>query len=513
MMTVPGKGVVAAGHEVTAAAAAEILHDGGNAFDAVLAGLFAACVPETVLASIGGGGFLMAYDAADDRTLLYDFFVDTPLCKRSTPEIDFRVVEVDFGPATQDFHVGVGATATPGFIPGVLAVHKDLCRLPMTRIVEPAARVAREGVVMNDFQSYLFSIIPHILADDPAAAAIHAPGGKLLQSGDVYRNPAFADTLEALAHEGADLFVNGDIGQEIVRLARDEGGHLAKEDLQAYRVRRRAPLAWNHNGNDIFLNPAPAASGPLIAFGLGLLEGLGSASAAAPDVLDMAEVMKATVEARSQYDDRLERLADRDLIAAQLERLARIPAGGRAYRGTTHISVVDGAGNAAAATVSNGEGNGRMLGRHGFMLNNMLGEEDLNPNGFHRWPPGQRMSTMMAPTIIRESDGALTALGSGGSNRIRTAVLQVACNLLDRGMTLDEAVAAPRLHIEKCGKLSFEDQMVPEARAALLSAFPDAHPWPEPNMFFGGVHSARRARDGTFTGAGDARRAGVARVV
>ena len=167
-----------------------------------------------------------------------------------------------------------------------------------------------------------------------------------------------------------------------------------------------------------------------------------------------------------------------------------------AYRGTTHISVIDRDGNAAAASLSNGEGNGSIVGNFGFMLNNMLGEEDLAPGGLGAWREGVRLSSMMAPTIILQPDGTVIALGTGGSNRIRTAILQVAVNLLDHGMSLEEAVTAPRLHLEKCGTLSFEPGL-PEGAQAIFRALEDkAHAWPEANLFFGGVHAARRFGDG-----------------
>ena len=510
------KGIVAAGHPVTADAAAEILSDGGNAFDAVLAGLLASLTPETVLASLGGGGYLMAYDSATGQTALYDFFVDTPIIKRPVEEIDFNSVHVDFGPASQEFHVGAGATATPGFVPGIYAVHADLCRLPMTRIVEPAVCAAREGVTITPFQAYLFSIIAPILTLEETSAALHAPQGHVLAAGERFRNPALADTLERLAREGADLFIRGDIGQAMLQQSAESGGHLSLEDLEGYCVKKRLPLRWMHRGHDVFLNPAPAAGGPLIAFGLGLLELLAgthppsTAMAGAPSVVDLVRVMTETNEARRLKGARLADLTGRDAITAHF---AALNGRAEANRGTTHVSVIDSLGNGAAATVSNGEGNGRMVGGYGFMLNNMLGEEDLNPDGFGAWQPGQRMSSMMCPTIIRAPDRTLTALGSGGSNRIRTAILQVVCNLIDRGMTLDEAVNAPRIHVEKCGTVSYEDDFGFKATSQLLSAFPDAHSWPERNMFFGGVHSVRRHPDGGWEGTGDTRRGGVSALV
>ena len=163
--------------------------------------------------------------------------------------------------------------------------------------------------------------------------------------------------------------------------------------------------------------------------------------------------------------------------------------------------------------MSNGEGNGFIVGSFGFMLNNMLGEEDLAPEGLGRWCEGVRLSSMMAPTIITERDGSVTALGTGGSNRIRTAILQVAVNLLDRGMRLEDAVEAPRLHVEKCGTLSFEPGFSEGEQSALLAAAPEAQAWPQQNLFFGGVHSARRRPDGSVEGAGDPRRRGQAIVV
>ncbi len=501
-------GVVAAGHEVTAQAAAEMLADGGNAFDAVLAGLLAACVPEVVLASIGGGGFLMAQVAGRREPLLYDFFAQTPRVKRPEGETDFHAIHADFGPARQEFHIGLGSTATPGFVQGLFAIHDDLCRLPIGRIAEPAIRVAREGVTMSAFHAYLFTVIAPILTASDGTRALFAPNGKLLEAGDTFRNPDFGETLDGLAHEGVRLFTEGEIARAMVDQSRTLGGHLTLEDLKRYRVERRAPLAWDYRGAEVLLNPGPAASGALIAFGLGLIEQ--RLPGAAPSPLDLAQAMADVNGARAAWGETLSEIADGVLIAQELARAARHRP---AQRGTTHISVIDAAGNAAAATITNGESNGHVVPGLGFMLNNMLGEEDLNPQGFHLWQPDMRLSSMMAPTLLRSLDGAVTAMGSGGSNRIRSALLQVAVNLIDHGLPLDEAVTAARLHVERDNVVSFEDRFPEAEREALLAAYPEATVWPEPNMFFGGVHTARRTARGGLEGAGDPRRGGVAMVV
>jgi gamma-glutamyltranspeptidase/glutathione hydrolase len=503
-----GNGVVAAGHELTANAAAEILQDGGNAFDACLAGLAMSFVAEAVFASPGGGGFLMARRAGSDAVTLFDFFAETPRRRRPSSEIDFYPIHADFGPAKQEFHIGLGSSATPGMVPGLFAMHEALCRLPMKRLVEPAVRAARHGFPLSAFQAYLLTVIAPILKASDGVARIFAPAGKLLAAGETFRNPDLAETIEWLAEDGARLFLDGDVGQAMVR-QQQSGGYLTHDDLAAYRVALRNPVLWRHGGATVALNPPPAASGALIAFGLAYLEALADEERPL-DALALKECMQATNEVRGLHGDGLvEKLAG-GRLARDMRAAARHPA---AYRGTTHVSVIDGDGNAAAASVSNGEGNGSIVGNFGFMLNNMLGEEDLSPDGLGTWRPATRLSSMMAPTIILKPDGTVMALGSGGSNRIRTAILQVAVALLDHGMSLEDAVTAPRLHLEKCGTLSFEPGLPEEAQAAFLALRDKAHAWPAPNLFFGGVHTARRFGNGGVEGMGDPRRDGVAIVV
>lgn len=498
-----GSGIVAAGHAVTADSAVSMLRAGGNAFDAALAGVMAACVAEPALASLGGGGFLMGYDAATDRTVAYDFFPDTPRRKRATAELDFHSVHADFGPATQEFHIGAGAAALPAVVPGLFAIHANLCLLPIEALIGPAVHAARAGVEVTPFQHYLFTVISPILTASAGARALFAPDGNVLAAGALYLNPALADTFEAIAAEGPQLFSTG-AGADAVLAQMTLGGHLTTADLADYRVAARKPLRIAYRDTEISLNPPPSAGGTLIAFGLAMLERLGGA----PDIATLARIMAATNDARAMQRDALDGLLDRAHVELQVD---AIRSGPLVARGTTHLSTIDAEGNAAALTLSNGEGNGLMVGGFGFMLNNMLGEEDLSPDGFHAWPEGVRLSSMMSPTLIRRGDGSMTALGSGGSNRIRTAILQVAVNLIDRGMTLADAVDSARLHVEKSGRLSFEDLFLQDARAELLRFDLHAHAWPERNLFFGGVHAVTRKADGTFEGAGDPRRRGVVR--
>jgi gamma-glutamyltranspeptidase/glutathione hydrolase len=501
------KGVVAAGHELTAKAAEEILEDGGNAFDACVAGLYMTFVAEAVFASPGGGGFLMARRAGADRVTLLDFFAETP--KRRCPErdIDFYPIQADFGPVKQEFHIGLGSSATPGIVPGLFAMHAEFCRLPMQRLAEPAIRAARQGFPLSDFQAYLFTVIAPILTASPGVAEIFAPGGKLMQAGATFRNEDLAECLAWLAEDGARLFIDGDVGQTVIAQARERGGYLAEDDLKSYRLERRDPILWRHHGSTVALNPPPAASGALVAFGLAYIEALRNRGGII-DELVLMEAMEATNAARAAHGEKLADILAIGGLKAAMQHAARHP---KSHSGTTHVSVIDADGNAAAASVSNGEGNGHIVGRFGFMLNNMLGEEDLMPDGLGHWRENLRLSSMMAPTIILGPDGSVTALGTGGSNRIRTAILQVVVNLLDLGVSIEDAVEAPRLHVEKCGAVSFE---LGVGRAEqILEVRPDAKLWPERNLYFGGVHAARRLAKGRLEGAGDPRRRGHAIVL
>ncbi len=491
MSFTPGRyGAIAAGHEVTAAAAAEILQDGGNAFDAAIAALWTTCVVEPVLASLGGGGFLMARPAAGS-VVLHDFFVDTPRRKRPVDDIEFAEIVADFGTATQAFHIGAGAAAAPGFIPGLFEVHDCHGRLPMRRLVEPAVRAAG-GVAVNAFQAFLFQVVSPILTWTEEARSLFAPAGELLREGDSYRNPALGDVLEVIGREGARFASEGELAAAMLAGTVD-GGHLTQEDLHGYAAARREPVRRSIGSWQIALNPPPSMGGALIAAMLSARD-----RQTRPDVLAIAQSI-----------DRIDRMwRQNPTDPSRFLDEPAVPAGAVASRGTTHVSVVDADGNTASTTVSNGEGNGRIVAGCGFMLNNMLGEEDVNPGGFNSWDCGLRLASMMSPTIAASQNGDLIALGSGGSNRIRTAVLQVLINRLDRGLSLEDSIAAPRIHLEK-GHLDFEDFFAGDEREVLAAAFPDHRAWADLNLYYGGAHGVERRRDGVFAGAGDPRRAGV----
>ncbi|MCB1491420.1 MAG: gamma-glutamyltransferase, partial [Rhodobiaceae bacterium] len=478
---------VAAGHALTVDAALEALKDGGSAVDAAIAGLWTACVCEPVLASPGGGGFMTVGVGA--RTDCLDFFVETPN-ERPSGRIDAHGIEADFGNATQAFTIGAGTSAVPGMVPGLFAAHARYGRLPMKALVAYAASAARDGVRLTAYQAYLISVVSPILTATKGAKALFAgPDGEgTLGEGALFHNSDLADALEEIAGEGEASVHDGEIARLMLR-AQEDGGVLTAAALSGYRPVWRDPIAEKIAGHTVYLNPPPSAGGTLIGH---MIEGNGGAA----DGPSMAAAMARTDTAWTGAGRSLDRFLGKDVRRRS------------APRGTTHISVVDRDGMAVAITVSNGEGNGIVVPGCGFMINNMLGEDDVNPAGPEDWTPGIRLSSMMAPTLARRADGAITVLGSGGSNRIRSAIYQVLMRHLAGGLPLQAAVEAPRLHVED-GFLDFEEGLPGGERDRLIDRFRDHRTWDEPNMFFGGVHAVECLPDGHVEGAGDPRRAGV----
>lgn len=514
-MTQTPHGAVASGHPLTTQAACDILSAGGNAFDATLAAMLAACITEPVLASIGGGGFCITRTAQQERTCVYDFFVSTPLRKRPENEIDFHPIIADFGTSQQEFHIGLASIATPGVIKGVFDIHRQLGRMPLREVFAPAITLAREGVVVNDLQAFIFSIVGAIFTATPEAITTFKgqnSDASIVQTGDVQRFPELADLLEVMAIEGDSLFYRGEVAQQLVNQCRTNGGLLSYDDLSNYQVVQRLPLFWKRGAYELATNPLPSSGGTLINFALQLLDAadLTQSGFGSFDHLNtLNEAMRLTNEARLKHTTA--GLAP-PIAAVQLQAYqATLQQRAQANRGTTHISVIDKAGNQAACTLSNGEGCGHVLPGCGFMPNNMLGEEDLNPDGFHRWLPGQRMTSMMSPSLLRDHHrGIEYALGSGGSNRIRTAILQTLVNIMSFDQPLEHAVSAPRIHQEN-DLLNIEPGFSQSVVEQLLQCNESHKLWDAQNLFFGGVHAvAKSAHD--FSGIGDPRRDGCFRI-
>ena len=458
-------GAIAAGHPVTAEVGARILARGGNAVDACVGAGFASWVAESPLTGPGGGGFMLVHTARDGRTRLYDFFVTVPSGVREEPE---EVTIVFEGSQTQTFRVGTGTCAVPGNAAGLESVHRAHGSLPWAELVAPALELARDGLAVTDGQAVLHEILAPVLTHTPVAG---------LDRGARFTWPELASTLERVARRGAAAIHSGEIARAIARCV----PAIRLADLERYRVVRRRPVSVAYRGTEFVSNPPPSSGGTLIAFGLRQLERPGRSGSAAA-VRRLADAMEAQTRARARRLTR--RLAE---------------AGG-----TTHISVVDEAGNAASLSASTGGGgSGVVVPGTGIHMNNMLGELDLMVGAPRA---GERLTSMMAPSLVLEVGRARLVLGSAGSNRLRGAIMQVVVNVVAHRLGVAEAIAAPRMHLEE-GLLHVEPPLDPgEVPYEVVR-------WRARNLFFGGVSAVARRRDGTLAAAGDPRRGGAGLIV
>jgi gamma-glutamyltranspeptidase/glutathione hydrolase len=470
---------VAAGHPATVEAAAVVLRSGGNAFDGVVAAGFAAAVAEPLLTGLGGGGFMLAREA-DGTTQVDDFFVDTPgRGLGATPEPHFVPVTIQFPGSTQEFNVGRGSAAVPGALAGYLQIHERMGRLPLGDVVAPAVRLAREGLVLDRFQASVIELLWPILALSEEGSRWYGTEGRPRVVGDRISNPDLGEFMEAVASHTSAGFYSGPLADRVAADMAAGDGLITAADLDAYEVIARPPLAIEYRDRTVLTNPTPAFGGALVALGLQLMGELPS---------------DASIAERARQLVRLEEIRDAGQV---LDRL-------RSSGGTTHVSVADVDGNVAATTTSNGENSGYVVPGTGVMLNNMLGEDDLHPNGFHASPPGERVSSMMSPTLVLRDDRVEAVLGSGGSKRIRSALIQSIVALVDDGAAVDEAIERPRLHWD--GEVvQIEPGFDPEALIALAEEW-TVNEWSEKNMYFGGPHVVRPGIDA----AGDSRRGGAA---
>ena len=483
-----------------------MLREGGNAVDAICAAALTAFVAEAPLCGPGGAGVMLAGTA--ERLQVLDAFSVVPgrgLVQR--PPLDFHEVTVDFGGAEQVFHVGRGAVAVPGTLLGLWDAHARLGRLPRSVMVQPAVALGREGCEPSPKMRGIVEIIRPIITRSPATAALFFDERGAVR----LSNPRLADFLEALAIEGEGL-LHGPLTQALLReCGPEQGGLLTAEDLARYAPQWREPLRLTRGDDVVLTNPPPSVGGSLVALGLRL-----STEVALRDLPWLGPKHALEVAALLSAIDRAKAHTLGEALDDAAEAVAReTHARRRTLGSTTHISVLDGEGMMASLTMTTGEGCGHTLEQFGIHLNNLLGEEDINPQGFHVQPPGTWMSTMMAPTAVLHRGRPSLVLGTGGSNWIRSALLQTLLHTLASGRTLEEAVVAPRMHVEG-ERLWLERPGLPEGTEdALRRAWPGLVAFDERNMYFGGVHAVGQqgGLHGGLHGTGDPRRGGSVRRV
>lgn len=507
-------GAVACGDMAVAEAAARVIDQGGNAFDAAFTAILTSALVEPVFTSPGGGG-LATLRQKDGATSTIDFFVDLPAILNRDANIE--EVHADFGTVQQAFHIGAGTTAMPGMEAGLLELLKLSNKVIRPEDLCGAALKAAKDYKLTAFQARLFEIVEPILRATPDTEALFAPDNTLLKEGDPFENTLLRNTLRTVENEGAEALKGKFNGQATLDFLREHGAHLTQQDIADYNLEQRVPITLKSNktfrGTDIriFAAPPPALGGTLA---LSMMSCMNEAES-------LLNRLEAVVEIDKQWRGGMSATEFGKLYGLRDASEKQKPAPS-AFRGTTHISILDPYRNAIAVTLTNGEGNGLMMPNSGYMMNNMLGELDVNPAGPKGWQPApkgaRRLSSMMAPMILEDPYDGLLILGSGGSNRIRTALFQVLANRCGLGMALKEAIEMPRIHYED-GKIDVEcAEAQIDLDSVLGSAKTSGHKvtlWDECNMYFGGVNAveSRLFSTGKNHAWGDSRRGGAAIVL
>jgi len=505
------RGAIAAGHPLTAEAGARVLAEGGSAVDACVAAAFVSWVVESPVTGPGGGGFMLVHRARDRTSRLIDFFVTIPgLGLRRASAGEMEAIDVGFVESSQIFRIGGASCAVPGAPAGLEYVHRVYGTRPWQSLLEPAIDLARNGVELTRPQAHLHAVVDLILRHSEEGQAIYGPEGRRLVAGDLFVQRDLANTLELLAEHGSRALYGGSIARAVASHVQDHGGSITPRDLEEYRVIRRRPVRAQFCGHELQSNPPPSTGGVLIGYGLRMLDrlGTGGTPGSAEAIARLVEIMREQNRVRGARFGRdlhrgglTQRLYADQQLADAVERIG----------GTTQISVVDGEGNAASCTASTGSGSGVVVPGTGIHLNNMLGEFDLASSaGTAR--PGFRMTSMMAPSVVMRDGQPRLVVGSAGSLRLRGAIMQIVIDVAVHGMSVEEAIEAPRVHLQD-EEVHCEGGADPAELDRLEAMGYRVIRWRRRNLYFGGAAGVEVRADGSLAAAGDPRRGGAGVVV
>ncbi len=510
------RGMVVTNHPLASAAGAEMLLGGGNAVDAAVAALFALTVVEPMMVGVLGGG-VCHIRLADGRHVIVDGLSTAP--GRATAEM-FTPVSDEVGRQREvegrANEVGARAMAVPGALAGWCHALARYGRFPLADVVAPAIRLAERGFVATSYLSGCIAEVAGDLGRDPGLAALFLPGGMPIAAGARLIRGDYADSLRAIAEQGLAALTDGPLGATLVEYMAASDGLIGAADLQAYRVIEREPIRGRYRGYDIIGPPPPASSGVHIVQMLNILEGyeVGSLGFGSADAIHLlAEALKIA------FADRAVATADPDFVAVPVDRLidkayaadrraAIDPARAQAWSSglampesadTTHVTVADADGTVVSSTQTiNGLfGACAMVPGTGMLTNNYMYNFEPRPGRALSIAPGKRVFTSMAPMMVVRDGRVVFALGLPGGLRIFPSALQAIVNLIDHGMTLQEAVEAPRVWTEG-GALELEQTIPTEVAAALAVR---GHRIRSVPRVAGGMGAIGFSDDGTMTGA------------
>lgn len=506
----------AAGTPYAAEAAAEIYRNGGNAADAAVAAAAAVGVTEPLMSSIGGGGFALVRGARAEAELI-DYYDAMP-GKGLPPErfgdgswAETKVLKYGSGVHST---VGAGSCAVPGALRGWETILQRHGRLTLREALAPAARLAREGFLLCKTGGLWFAVAEEVLRlTEETKKNFYARGGeRVYREGEEVRFPELADTLEAVGESGADHFYRGELGRRISEYILQMGGIITRRDLEEYEAVVREPLTVGYGRGGIHTNGPPSAGGPTLAQMLRVISDRELASmpnesyaALVSGAMRLALADRATAYADGPQNFRVaELLTGEEYAASQRRKIMD----GFGSPHTTHLSCVDESGLAVSMTQSMGYGSGIVIPGTGIPMGNTLGEPELNPKGFHALAPGERLTSSMSPTVVSSEEGGIVALGSPGASRIPTAILQTLVGVLDFGLSLEEAVNAPRFHAENLAEGSLLAYEAGSPAAEAREGYDQTLVYDSPDMFFGGVNAVRLTPEGELEAAADPRRSG-----
>ena len=534
------RAMIAAAHPAAAEVGARILEAGGYAIDAAIAAQMVLGLVEPQSSGIGGGGFLLHYDASRGTLESYDGRETAPA---AAGERLFLAADGTPRP-WPEAAVGGLPVGVPGVVRMLERVHRAHGRTPWAHLFEPAAMLAEQGFVVSPRLARMIETNPGLARFGGARAYFFHPDGRPRQAGEILANPAYADTMRAIAREGADALHEGPIAAEIVAAVRGDPvnpGSLALADLARYRARERPPVCLDYRRHRVCSAGPPSSGGVTMLQILGLLR---DADLASLDPGSVEAVHLISEASRLAFADRNRYLADADFVpvpveglldAGYLRRRAALIDPGRAmgeaspgvppdaedldranaaapeHASTSHLSVIDSRGNAVSFTSSVERAFGSRLMAAGFILNNQLTDFSFVPEGAHgpvanRVQGGKRPRSSMTPTLIFDDAGRLVAsLGSPGGSRIIGFVAQSVIALLDWGLDAQAALSLPR-HVNRNGVTELEAGTALEEIAPALEAL--GHEV-RIGPLVSGLHAVRRVGDGLEGGA-DPRREGVA---
>ena len=532
--------MIAAAHPAAAEAGARILEAGGDAIDAAIAAQMVLGLVEPQSSGIGGGGFLLYYDAARGVVETYDGRETAPA------DVDERIfLAVDGTPRPWQ---GVAVGGLPVGVPGVVRMleraHRAHGRTPWANLFEPATVLATHGFAISPRLAHMIEKNPDLASFPAARAYFLRANGSPKRAGEILINRAYAEAMRAIARDGADALHQGRIAAEIVAAVQNDPvnpGSLALADLADYRAHERPPVCLDYRRHRVCSMGPPSSGGVTMLQILGMLGHVDMASLAPGSVAAVHLISEAS---RLAFADRNRYLADSDFVPvpveglldsdylrrrallidpdrAMSEALPGVPPGSEdldrtdaaspELASTSHLSVIDSHGNAVSFTTSVERAFGSRLMAAGFILNNQLTDFSFAPIDAHgpvanRVQPGKRPRSSMTPTLIFAEDGELVAtLGSPGGSRIIGFVAQSVIALLDWGLNAQAALSLPR-HVNRNGATELEAGTVLEPLAAALEALEhDVRIRP----LVSGLHAVRRV-NGQLEGGADPRREGVA---